>query len=267
MGTSRKDIQAANFEAVLEELYDIEESEAQEGDWQSDYLRNHLPRYKKTIKIVKSELSSGRILEVGAAPGHLAYFMSRIGYDVSTIDLDPSRIHNAVKQVVKGSDECDIERETMPYDDNTFDAVLLAEVFEHLSVDPLHALSEIRRILKPDGKLVLTTPNLYFLERVRQFLGFKEGVLWGSPADSFGELNEKGHRGHIRVHTKSELIDTLERSGYDIVRTEYRMMEWNYWEPGQPDGVRETVRCTAARWVTNLVPRLRKTIIVIGTPD
>ena len=45
------------------------------------------------------------------------------------------------------------------------------------------------------------------------------------------------------------------------------MMEWNYWEPGQPDGVRETVRCTAARWVTNLVPRLRKTIIVIGTPD
>ena len=212
-------------------------------------------------------MSSGSVLEVGAAPGHLAYFMGRVGYNVSAIDLDPSRIHKEVKNEIKETVHRDIERENMPYDDDTFDAVLLAEVFEHLSVDPLHALSEIRRILKPNGKLVLTTPNLYFLERVRQFLGFKEGVLWGSPRDSFGELNKKGHRGHIRVHTKSELVDTLERSGYDVINTEYDMMEWNYWESGKPDGVRETVRSTAARWITNLVPRLQKTIIVIGTPD
>ncbi|MFY4815173.1 class I SAM-dependent methyltransferase [Haloarcula sp. AONF1] len=217
----------------------------------------------KNTKIVTFGLSSGSILEVGAAPGHLAYLMSRVGYDVSAIDLDPSRIHKEVKEIV----HCDIERENMPYDDGTFDAVLLAEVFKHLSVDPLHALYEIRRILKPNGKLVLTTPNLYFLERVRQFPRFKEGVLWVSPRDSFGELNEKGHRGHMRVHTKSELVDTLERSGYDVIKTEYNMMEWNYWESGESDGVRETVRSTAARWITKLVPRLQKTIIVIGTPD
>jgi SAM-dependent methyltransferase len=88
--------------------------------------------------------------------------MCRAGYNVSAIDLDPSRIRKGVKNKIKETVHCDIERESMPYDDDIFDAVLLAEVFEHLSVDPLHALSEIRRILKPNGKLVLTTPNHYF---------------------------------------------------------------------------------------------------------
>jgi 2-polyprenyl-3-methyl-5-hydroxy-6-metoxy-1,4-benzoquinol methylase len=249
---------------VLPELHDIEGDH--EEEWQGEYLQNHISRYTKTAEIISSELNNGSVLEVGATPGHLAYLLSRIGFDVSVVDLDPSRIHSEVKKEVEETYRCDVERETIPYDDNTFDAVLLAEVFEHLSVDPLHALSELRRVVKPDGRLFLTTPNLYFLERVRQFVGFKDGVLWGSPADAFGEVEEKGHKGHIRVHTKSELIDTLERSGYDIVNTEYRMMEWDYWEPREYNGVKETIQCTAARWATNLVPRLRKTIIVVGTP-
>lgn len=48
--------------------------------------------------------------------------------------------------------------EAMPFPDNTFDTVLMIEVIEHVEGDD-QALREIRRVLKPGGVLVMTTPN------------------------------------------------------------------------------------------------------------
>ncbi len=50
---------------------------------------------------------------------------------------------------------CDIVN--IPQPDCSFDLILCSEVFEHLP-DPLKALSEFRRLLKPGGKLILTAP-------------------------------------------------------------------------------------------------------------
>ncbi len=61
--------------------------------------------------------------------------------------------------------ECDIdlfdaEKDRFPYADEYFDTVLCGELIEHLFEDPMHMMSEINRILKPGGHLVLTTPNI-----------------------------------------------------------------------------------------------------------
>jgi hypothetical protein len=53
-----------------------------------------------------------------------------------------------------------IEEDVFPYADDSFDVVLFCEIIEHLLSDPVHALLEIRRVLKPGGHLVLTTPNV-----------------------------------------------------------------------------------------------------------
>ena len=60
-------------------------------------------------------------------------------------------------------------RERLPYDDASFDVVLLIEVIEHLS-DHQAALGELARILKPGGSLILTTPNVMRLNSRVHFM-------------------------------------------------------------------------------------------------
>ena len=59
--------------------------------------------------------------------------------------------------------------ERLPYDDASFDVILLVEVIEHLENHRL-ALSELARILKPNGVLILTTPNIMRLNSRLHFL-------------------------------------------------------------------------------------------------
>jgi 2-polyprenyl-3-methyl-5-hydroxy-6-metoxy-1,4-benzoquinol methylase len=71
--------------------------------------------------------------------------------------------------------ECDIdhfdaEKDVYPYGDASFDTVLCCELIEHLFADPMHMMSEINRILKPGGHLVLTTPNIGSLRSVSAIL-------------------------------------------------------------------------------------------------
>ncbi len=60
-------------------------------------------------------------------------------------------------------------RERLPYDDASFDVVLLVEVIEHLS-DHQAALGELARVLKPGGSLILTTPNVMRLNSRVHFM-------------------------------------------------------------------------------------------------
>ncbi len=52
-----------------------------------------------------------------------------------------------------------IENDRFPFSDNVFDLVIFAEIIEHLLNDPCRVMREIKRVLKPNGTLILTTPN------------------------------------------------------------------------------------------------------------
>lgn len=52
-----------------------------------------------------------------------------------------------------------IEHELFPFAPETFDLVMCCEVIEHMDIDPMFMLAEVNRILKPGGKLIITTPN------------------------------------------------------------------------------------------------------------
>ncbi|MBP1152821.1 SAM-dependent methyltransferase [Methylocaldum sp. RMAD-M] len=97
-----------------------------------------------------------KVLDVGCGNGYFLQIAKLIGRHVTGIDVDSAAVENAKKL---GVDAFEGSLYRMPFENDSFDVVTMNHVIEHLH-DPLAALGEIRRILKPGGMLWIGTPNL-----------------------------------------------------------------------------------------------------------
>lgn len=112
------------------------------------------PRIQKVIRRLAAE-KPGRCLDVGYAPGGFADSLRDLGWDCAALDLDAP--DQAGVRVIR----CDVS-EGFPVPDEGFDLVTAGEILEHM-IDEAAFLHDCRRVLKPGGLLVLTTPNLCYL--------------------------------------------------------------------------------------------------------
>jgi SAM-dependent methyltransferase len=113
----------------------------------------------------------------------------------------------------------DAEKDRFAYDDEYFSTVLCCELLEHLTEDPMHMMSEINRILKPSGHLVLTTPNIGSLRAISAILeGYHPGFFPAyirAPED--GAEPEARHN---REYTPKEIVLLLLDSGFEVTLLE-----------------------------------------------
>jgi SAM-dependent methyltransferase len=113
----------------------------------------------------------------------------------------------------------DAEKDRFSYEDEFFSTVLCCELIEHLREDPMHMMSEINRILKPGGHLVLTTPNIGSLRAIGAILeGYHPGFFPAyirPPAD--GAEPEARHN---REYTPKEIVLLLLDSGFEVTLLE-----------------------------------------------
>ena len=117
--------------------------------------------------VVGSFLDSekGKVLDLGCGDGDYSKRLKDLGFDVLSADLDKKRFRYADEIDFR---HCDITKE-MPFPDDHFDYVLLLEVVEHLR-NPYEVMQEINRVLKKEGKLILSTPNILNLKSRFRFL-------------------------------------------------------------------------------------------------
>jgi SAM-dependent methyltransferase len=102
-----------------------------------------------------------RALDVGAREGHQTRWLEARGYEVTAIDLTSS---------FEGCLAVDVNH-GLPFEDASFDLLWCSEVLEHLE-EPARALGEFRRVVRPGGNIILTTPNSYaWLFRVLALFG------------------------------------------------------------------------------------------------
>lgn len=104
------------------------------------------------------------VLDAGCSQGVAAILVGREGRSVAGVDIQLAAIESANERLRR---EEPVVRErvtfrtgelySLPFEDGSFDTVLLGEVLEHL-IDVPSALSELRRVLRADGALVITTP-------------------------------------------------------------------------------------------------------------
>jgi len=102
-----------------------------------------------------------------------------------------------------------------PLSSDAFDAVVMTEVFEHLRDYPLRSLQESHRILRPGGRLYLTTPNAaYIVNRIR----FLRGAAPGSPLADW--MYGLPFARHAREYTFPEMDELLRVAGFHVVHRE-----------------------------------------------
>ena len=111
----------------------------------------------------------------------------------------------------------DLNSDRLPFQDNYFDLVLLSEVIEHL-VNPDNALKEAHRVLKSNGILIVTTPNLSsWMNRVYLLFGYQPPDAETSTQVRVGNPWRDGSlSGHIRPFTVRALKELLIHYGFSV---------------------------------------------------
>ncbi|MGH8655596.1 MAG: class I SAM-dependent methyltransferase [Gammaproteobacteria bacterium] len=97
----------------------------------------------------------GRLLEIGLGSGRMLSSMRGRGWQVEGVDTDPAAVRIARARSLEVHHGTLEERR---FPTSSFDAIVMGHVIEHVS-DPLSLMRECRRLIKPQGKLVIITPN------------------------------------------------------------------------------------------------------------
>jgi SAM-dependent methyltransferase len=190
------------------------------------YALTHLTRLERTLALTPPGGPNDRILEMGVYLQITAALKNRLGYaEVRGCyygpagGVDPRTVTCGDEVFTIDVDLFDAEKDRFPYEDAYFSTVLCCELLEHLTADPMHMMTEINRILKPGGHVLITTPNLGSLRAISAILqGYHPSLFpaYIRPPQPGVEPDPR----HNREYMTREIVHLLEDSGFEVTVTE-----------------------------------------------
>ncbi|HUF54453.1 MAG TPA: methyltransferase domain-containing protein [Dehalococcoidia bacterium] len=168
-------------------------------------LERRLNRMRRDV-----QLEGKRILDAGCGVGAFVRRLREYSPEVYGFDVERESVLRGVEEVpniMLGVGE------KLPYRDGTFDVILMHEVLEHVD-DDLQTLREMRRVLAPEGRLVIFCPNrLYPFETHGIF--FRGKYIFGNIpfVNYFPDFIRNRLVPHANVYTKSKLKRIYRKAG------------------------------------------------------
>lgn len=177
-------------------IYDKEYFERKKRRFAPEYSEERVyPRLMRVANFLNNIYHPKSILDVGCAKGFLVKAFLELGIkDVRGIDVSKYAIGQVSAEVRKKLQVVDVEKERIPFPDASFELIAALDLIEHL-VNPKKALQEIYRVLKPGGKVCVTTPSprspnatldpshinvhdIYYWDKMFKEIGFKYKLIY-----------------------------------------------------------------------------------------
>lgn len=169
--------------------------------------------------IAKGLIEGDNVLDIGCGSGKFIELLpQKIFYGV---DISDKYLDIAKERGYKEVHQTDLSFDRLPVPNELFDSVICMEVLEHL-FDPLHALAEINRVLKPNGTLIISVPNIGWLPcRLSSLAGYFSDFQNTTLVPS-----------HIRFYTIKRLKYILSQTGFKVIKV-YGTADFSYRIPFQ----------------------------------
>lgn len=186
----------------------------QYGPTDKAYLEAHFMRFIGTFRQFSSRWHRGtnaHVLDIGAHWLHQSALFADAGFQVTaadfpaTLQLDGVKklaSHYSIELLVYSELETGRAFDVIP--DDSIDVILFTEILEHITFNPVAFWRAIFRILKPGGRIVVTTPNFYRAGgRAWQWRRFLSG--FGSGIDTIEILNVQTYGHHWKEFSRKEV--------------------------------------------------------------
>ncbi|MBJ7329746.1 MAG: class I SAM-dependent methyltransferase [Solirubrobacteraceae bacterium] len=148
------------------------------------------------------------VLDVGCGEGWFSEALREAGAEPIAVDVAAEALRRAERRVAGLSTRLWRHDEPLPLDDNTVDVVWAGEVIEHVA-DVAPWLSELRRVLKSGGTLLLTTPHVGRAALLGAALSKRRF------SDRFEPRSD-----HVHFFAPSTLTPLLDDLGFEVAETE-----------------------------------------------
>jgi 2-polyprenyl-3-methyl-5-hydroxy-6-metoxy-1,4-benzoquinol methylase len=156
----------------------------------------------QTLMELAGDLKDKVVLDLGASK--ITLTEKARAKKIITLDVSDEK-----KMTIK----CDLNVDKIPLKDNSIDIILAGELIEHIP-HTLFFLSECKRVLKNDGSLILSTPNICSLvDRIK--------MLFGAIPGQCARYNRQGkddYNMHVRDFNLKEIILALELAGLKLIK-------------------------------------------------
>jgi ubiquinone/menaquinone biosynthesis C-methylase UbiE len=180
------------------------------------------PDFERRRAFLLGEVRAGeRVLDLGAGAGDFTALVHAAGAHPVGVEIAESAVERARARHPELAFRLAPIDGPLPLEDNSFEVAWASEVIEHIA-DTARWLSEVRRVLVPRGRLLVTTPSH---GRLRVALGGVERF-----SEPLGD--------HLHLYTRRSLANTLEELGFDGI--EVRGV-------GGPPGLRRMLLARAIR--------------------
>jgi SAM-dependent methyltransferase len=179
-------------------------------------MRDEGGRRRKAAKILavvrhalgRQDLAGMRALDVGCSLGFIANEFARAGAAAFGVDIDEAGLAHAHERFGGESGFAQARGEDLPFHDHSMDVVVFNHIYEHV-VDPEAVVSEIGRVLAPQGVLYLGLSNKFGLVEPHHRLPFLSWLPTDA-ADVYVRATGRAHHYHERLRSRQELKDLFQ---------------------------------------------------------
>lgn len=153
------------------------------GDVSDELAMEHLHRYAAAADFVQGK----SVLDIASGEGYGSYILSQVAENVIGVDVDPKAVaHATVRYQNKNLAYKDGSCNSIPCEDASIDVVVSFETLEHISEHDAF-MAEVKRVLKADGVLLLSTPNI----------------------DEYNALRDETNPYHVKELNRKEFVELL----------------------------------------------------------